>query len=36
MIVTGDADLLSLGSYSGIEIITPRQFVSRLGARPKR
>lgn len=36
MIVTGDADLPSLGSYSGIEIITPRQFVSRLGARPKR
>lgn len=28
-IVTGDADLLTLGSYSGIEIISPRQFVAR-------
>ncbi|MBP7775533.1 MAG: putative toxin-antitoxin system toxin component, PIN family [Acidobacteria bacterium] len=28
-IVTGDADLLTIGSYSGIEIISPRQFVSR-------
>jgi len=28
-IVTGDADLLTMGSYSGIEIISPRQFVSR-------
>lgn len=28
-IVTGDADLLTLGSYSGIEIIAPRQFVAR-------
>lgn len=28
-IVTGDADLLTLGIYSGIEIISPRQFVAR-------
>lgn len=28
-IVTGDADLLTLGSYSGVEIISPREFVAR-------
>jgi len=28
-IVSGDADLLTLGSYSGIDIISPRQFVAR-------
>ena len=28
-IVTGDADLLTLGRYSGIEIISPREFVAR-------
>jgi uncharacterized protein len=28
-IVSGDADLLTLASYSGIEILSPRQFVSR-------
>jgi putative PIN family toxin of toxin-antitoxin system len=28
-IVTGDTDLLTLGTYSGIEIISPRQYVSR-------
>ena len=28
-IVTGDADLLTHGSYSGIEIISPREFVAR-------
>ena len=28
-IVTGDADLLTLDSYSGIEMLSPRQFVSR-------
>ncbi|MDH4063000.1 MAG: putative toxin-antitoxin system toxin component, PIN family [Acidobacteriota bacterium] len=28
-VVTGDTDLLTLGSYSGIEIISPRQFVAR-------
>lgn len=34
-IVTGDAGLLTLGSYSGIEIISPRQFVAR-HTRPRR
>ncbi len=29
VIVTGDADLLTLDSYSGIEMLSPRQFVSR-------
>lgn len=29
-IVTGDADLLSLKSYQGIDIITPRDFWDRL------
>ena len=28
-IVSGDADLLTLDSYSGIQILSPRQFVSR-------
>jgi putative PIN family toxin of toxin-antitoxin system len=28
-IVTGDADLLTLASYSGVEIISPRAFVAR-------
>ena len=30
LIVTGDADLLVLGSYGGTAIITPRQYVERL------
>jgi predicted nucleic acid-binding protein len=30
-IVRGDADLLTLDSYSGIEMLSPRQFVSRQG-----
>jgi putative PIN family toxin of toxin-antitoxin system len=30
-IVSGDADLLTLDSYSGIEMLSPRQFVSRQG-----
>ena len=29
-IVTGDLDLLVLRSYSGIDIVTPRDFLSRL------
>ena len=29
-IVTGDADLLDLGKYQGIEIVTPRQFLRAL------
>jgi putative PIN family toxin of toxin-antitoxin system len=28
-IVSGDADLLTLSSYRGIEMLSPRQFVSR-------
>jgi putative PIN family toxin of toxin-antitoxin system len=28
-IVSGDADLLTLGSYSGIRMLSPRQFISR-------
>jgi predicted nucleic acid-binding protein len=28
-IETGDADLLTLGTYSGIELLSPRQFVAR-------
>ncbi len=28
-IVSGDADLLTLGSYSGIRMLSPRHFVSR-------
>ncbi len=31
-IVSGDADLLTLASYSGIEMLSPRQFVSRQGS----
>lgn len=30
VIVTGDLDLLVLRSYRGIEIVTPRDFLSRL------
>lgn len=30
-IVSGDADLLTLDRYSGIEMLSPRQFVSRQG-----
>lgn len=28
-IVSGDADLLTLKSYAGIEVLSPRQFVAR-------
>lgn len=31
MIVTGDDDLLSLGSFEGIEIMTAREALTRLG-----
>ena len=34
-IVTGDDDLLVLGSYSGIEIQTPRRFLEQLEANSK-
>ncbi len=30
MIVTGDPDLLVLGTYQGIDIVNPRQFVERI------
>lgn len=30
-IVTGDPDLLVLGNYQGIAILTPQQFLERLG-----
>jgi len=29
-IVTGDADLLSLGRYQGIDVLRPREFLERL------
>ena len=29
-IVTGDGDLLALGKYQGVAILTPRQFIERL------
>lgn len=29
LIITGDDDLLSLGSFAGVEIVTPRQFLER-------
>lgn len=35
VIVTGDDDLLALGSYRGIRIVSPRQFVEMLD-RPRR
>lgn len=35
-IVSGDADLLTLSSYLGIEILSPRQFVSRQMRTPRR
>lgn len=35
-IVSGDADLLVLSSYLGIETLSPRQFVSRQMRSPRR
>lgn len=35
-IVSGDADLLTLSSYLGIEMLSPRQFVSRQMRTPRR
>jgi putative PIN family toxin of toxin-antitoxin system len=35
MIVTGDRDLLDLGTYRGTEIVTPRVLFDRLTAPPK-
>lgn len=34
VIVTGDQDLLVLGQYEGIDILSPRAFLSRLSAGP--
>jgi predicted nucleic acid-binding protein len=31
MIITGDADLLTLGSHAGIPIIDPAEAVNRIG-----
>lgn len=30
MIVTGDQDLLVIGQYAGIDILSPREFLGRL------
>jgi hypothetical protein len=30
-LVSGDGDLLALGEYEGIEVVTPRRFVELLG-----
>jgi predicted nucleic acid-binding protein len=30
VIVTGDQDLLVIGRYNGIDIVSPREFLSRL------
>ena len=35
-IVSGDADLLTLSSHTGIEMLSPRQFVSRRMPSPRR
>ena len=32
LIVTGDQDLLGIGRYSGIEIVSPRDFLKRLSS----
>ena len=34
LIVTGDKDLLSLGFFGAIEILTPRQYLNRAHNRP--
>lgn len=33
-IVSGDQDLLVLGEYAGIQVVTPRQFMEILGGEP--
>jgi len=33
LIVTGDKDLLSLKSFRGIHLVTPRQYLDRIDAR---
>ena len=32
LIVTGDQDLLVIGRYNGIDIVSPREFLSRLSS----
>ena len=32
MIITGDADFLTLGSHAGIPIIDPAEAINRIGA----
>jgi putative PIN family toxin of toxin-antitoxin system len=32
VVVTGDQDLLIIGRYSGIDIVSPREFLTRLSA----
>jgi predicted nucleic acid-binding protein len=32
VIVTGDQDLLVIGRYNGIDIVSPREFLSRLSS----
>lgn len=32
MIVTGDQDLLVIGQYAGVDILSPREFLGRLSA----
>ncbi len=34
IVVSGDADLLELGSYMGIPILTPRELLERVGKAP--
>jgi putative PIN family toxin of toxin-antitoxin system len=33
LIVTGDQDLIVIGRYDGIDIVSPREFLSRLSSR---
>jgi putative toxin-antitoxin system toxin component, PIN family len=34
-VVSGDSDLLELGSYMGIPILTPREFLKQVGQAPE-
>jgi putative PIN family toxin of toxin-antitoxin system len=34
-VVTGDGDLLDLAAYRGVSILSPRQFIERLGGPPR-
>jgi predicted nucleic acid-binding protein len=35
-VVSGDSDLLELGSFMGIPILTPRAFLEEIGEIPRR